>query len=201
MNKFFRIAALAGMLLPQLCGAAVPDVTVTASPREFRAGGMTRVSITLGGELRADGLKLPKVNGAEWRTDRVARSTSVRIVNGRHSRSETYTLPLAASTPGELVIPAFEVRFADGKTARSEPVKLTVLAPGEKAKTAVPEPSGRIVVTAKRDRFYVGEGVPVALELTIPGGMRLADLGFPRLECDGPMVMSEVAGGDSRHPH
>ena len=145
MKKLLHIILLCFALLPRLGGAETPSVTVRANPREFRAGGATQVSITLNGEVR-DGIDLPKLDGAEWRTDRVGRSSSFNIVNGKSSRSETYTLPLSVSRPGEFTIPPFEVRFANGRTARSNPVRLIVLAPGETPKNASPEPAGRIVV-------------------------------------------------------
>lgn len=201
VKKLWLLILTALCALPPLAGAGEPRVTVTARPREFRAGGETRVSITIEGDKQPDDLKLPELADAVWRTDRVSRASRVNIVNGRRSESLIFTLPLSCSKPGELVIPALAVRFADGKTARSAPVKLTVLAPGEPAKYAAPEPSGRIVVKEKRRNFYVGESIPVELELAIPEGMRIADLGFPHLRCDGPMVMPDLAGINPRHPH
>lgn len=201
MKNFLWIILLWCALLTLPTGAESASVTVRARPREFRAGGTTLVSIIFGKEPRKGGIALPQVEGAEWRTDQVSVSTSVNVVNGRSSRSETCTLPLFSSRPGELTIPPFEVRFADGTTAKSNPVKLTVLAPGETAKNAEPEPSGRIRVGETRAHFYVGESIPVKLELAVPEGMKIAKLDFPELRCDGPMVMPDLGGQNSRHPH
>ena len=174
-------------------------IRVTAKPTEFPAGGATHVSITFTRQP-ADGVELPKIPGAKWHTDRVGRSNSIRIVNGRRSQSETYTLPLSADTPGELTIPPLEVRFADGTTARSAPVKLKVLASGE-APRPPPGPTGRIILPEGRKRFYVGEEIPVAFELAFPAGTRLTELAFPKPECDGPVVMPDLSGRNTRHPH
>ena len=166
MKKLLNVILLGFALLPRLGGAESAGVTVRANPREFRAGGSTQVSITLSGEPR-EGIDLPKIKDAEWRTDRVGRSSRVNIVNGKSSRSETYTLPLSVSRPGEFTIPPFEVRFADGTTGRSEPLALKVRAPGE----APPPPPGvetAIVLPAGRGVFYVGEEIPVEFVLTLP---------------------------------
>ena len=104
--------------------AEEPPILVTARPTEFPAGGATRVSITLTKEPAEEGIDLPEIPGARWHTDRVGRSSRVRIVNGRRTQSLTYSLPLSAGQPGELTIPPLEVRFVDGTSARSDPVKL-----------------------------------------------------------------------------
>lgn len=199
MKKTFFTAAL--LLSAMMLRAAEPLVSVTASPAVFPAGGSTRVSIAFTKDPGGNGVPLPNVPGGVWHTDRVSRSRNFSFVNGRQSNRLIFTLPLSSGQPGELTIPAFEVRFSDGTTARSEPVKLRVLSPGE----APPPPPGveaRIVLPGTRHEFYVGEEIPVALELDVPARMAVRS-GFPRLECDGPgqAVMPDLSGSGSRHPH
>ena len=193
---------LASVLLAAAWPTAAEEspIRVTAKPTEFPAGGATRVSITFNRQPADGGVDLPKIPGTKWHTDRVGRSNSIRIVNGRSSQSVTYTLPLSANAPGELTIPPLEVRFADGTTARSAPVRLKVLAPGE-APEPPPGPSGRIILPEGRSSFYVGEEIPVAFELAFPPGMRLTELAFPKPECDGPLVLVDLSGQNTRHPH
>ena len=181
-------------------GAEPSKLLVTAEPREFPAGDWTRISITSERELGRRELKLPEIPGARWHTENAGTSRRISVVNGRSERSFTYTLPLSASRPGELVIPAIEVRFSDGETARSEPLKLRVLAAGEAPKGGGAA-TGRIVVSEGRKSFYVGEEIPVEFELSVPAELRLRDLEFPRMECDGPAVLPDLSGRRTRHPH
>jgi len=199
--RILIIALLLSAVSPVLFGADSP-VRVSAKPMEFTVGRTTRVSIILTRRPAKNGFGLPKIPGAEWRTDRIGRSQSFSIVNGRSSRSETYTVPLAVFEPGELVIPPIEVRFADGTTARSAPLKLRVLERGAAAgQAAEAEPEGRMNTAGKRSVFYVGEGIPLELELAIPERMRLRELGAPYLECAGPLVMPDYRKSGAKHPH
>ena len=191
------LTLLAGALQ---CGAEAPELKVTAELREFPVGDWTRVSITSERELDRGKLELPKIEGAQWHPENAGTSRRVSIVNGRSERSYTYTLPLSATRPGELVIPPFEVRLEDGTTARSKPVRLRVLAAGEAAKGGS-VPTGRIVVPGGRSTFYVGEEIPVEFELSVPAEARLRDLEFPRMSCDGPAVLPDLSRERTRHPH
>ena len=195
----FHLAVLS--LLTCLAAAAEePVVQVAADPAAFPAGGSTLVSITFTKDPGANGVALPDVSGGVWHADRVARSRNLSVVNGVRSDTLTFSLPLSSDRPGELVIPPFEVRFADGTTARSEPVKLKVLSPGE----APPPPPGveaEIVLSAGRSVFYVGEEIPVEFVLALPERMEAAEIGFPQIDCDGPAVLPDLSGRRTRHPH
>jgi len=197
MRFILAALALSASLAAQ---AEEPVVQVSAEPADFPAGGSTMVSITFTKDPGVNGVALPVIPGAVWRADRVSRSRNLSVVNGARSDTLTFSLPLSSDRPGELVIPSFEVRFADGTTARSEPVKLRVRAPGE----APPPPPGietGIVLPAGRAEFYAGEEIPVEFVLTVPSRLDVAEIGFPQIDCDGPAVMPDLSGRRTRHPH
>lgn len=192
-------ALAATVFAAALCGAG--PVRVTADPMEFPAGDWTQVSITFDKEPERDGLSLPKIPGAVWHTERIGQSQSISIVNGRRSRSVSCTLPLSVSKPGALVIPPVEVRFADGTTARSNPLALKVLAPGEAPRRGSGV-AARIVLPERRGAFYVGEEIPVVFELSVPETLQVFQCGYPEPVCDGPTVMMPVPRQRrDGHPH
>lgn len=182
--------------------AGTPAIRVTAAPAEFAAGQTTLVSITLSREIKSDGIDLPKIPEAVWHTDRVGVSKKFSFVNGRGSRSETYTLPLTVSAVGEVTIPPVTAHFADGTTGKSAPFKLRVLPAGETPQ--LPEtqrPVGSIIRPKERSGFYVGEEIPVDLELVIPSRIKIVKIDFPHLECDGPVIMPDYQKNNTKHPH
>ena len=183
------------------CGGAEPlKLEVEAEPAEFPAGGWTQVAIRVNREVDRRDIKLPKHPRAKWHPERSGVSRNYSIVNGKSSRSMTYTLPLSSDTPGVLTLPPVELRLADGTTAKSRRLTLRVLAAGE-APRGAGTPAGRIVVPEGRQGFYAGEEIPVDFELTIPPGLKVRELDFPRMNCDGPVILPDLSGRRTRHPH
>ena len=201
MIKYPVLVAALLIAAPMWCGGAEPPkVELDAEPREFPAGEWTMVSIRVDREIDRRDIRLPKLDRAEWHPERSGISRSLNVVNGRSSRSTTYTLPLSSGTPGTLTIPPVEVRLANGKTARSRPLRLRVLAAGE-APRGAKDPTGRIVVPAGRTGFYAGEEIPIDFELAVPPGFKVRELDFPRMSCDGPVILPDLSQRRTRHPH
>ncbi len=201
MRRFFGLIAALLIAAPSWCGGAEPPkVEVEAEPPEFPAGEWTLVSIRIDREVDRRDIRLPKLERAEWHPERGGISRSLNIVNGRSSRSTTYTLPLSSGTPGALTVPPVEVRLTGGRTAQSRPLHLKVLAAGE-APRGAGDPAGRIVVPAGRKNFYAGEEIPVDFELAIPPGIKVRELDFPHMSCDGPVILPDLSRRRTRHPH
>lgn len=207
MKRTF-LTVLAFAALATVFGAEAFHAELSADPAEFPAGSATMVSITMNRDDLKEGLSLPKLPGAVWHTDRVSMSQSHRFVNGRGEHSVTYMLPLSAETPGELTIPPLEFKLKDGRTVRSNALKLKVLAPGERAAaasgSAAAEPEGRLAVPprARREKYYAGEEIPLELMLSIPARARVRHVDYPVLAVDGPAVFPDYSKLDkSRHPH
>jgi|GEM_PF-5755133 len=201
MNKRIWLAAALLVAVLPWCGGAEPlKVEVEADPAEFPAGEWTRVSIKVNREVDRRAIVLPKHTRAKWHPEQSGVSHNLSIVNGRSSRSMTYTLPLSSDTPGVLTLPPVEVRLPDGATAKSRPLQVRVLSPGE-APRGAGDPTGRIVIPEGRRGFYAGEEIPVDFELTVPPDGKVRELDYPRMNCDGPVILPDLSRQRTRHPH
>ena len=184
MNRFklFLISVAAGAAL--LANAAGLEVNVSVTPKSVAAGELVHYTLT----TNLPGLRnlaFPRLENGRWLTNSISQST--RIVNGVGSYS--YTIPIQPQREGTLTIPAFEVQIGN-QTAQTQPVEIKVLSPGEQP--ALPESSGeslsmkealfgRILLPEKRDFYYVGEEIPLTLELFAIPQLRMELMEYPEL--------------------
>jgi len=120
MMKIFLFqikVAAAAILLSALClpaaGAESPfKVTLSTDRSSVVSGGNVNVTLTFSHtDLAGDGIRLPEISGASWRTDRVSRSSSTRIINGVREENTGYSLPLTVSAPAGSTIQIPAVTF------------------------------------------------------------------------------------------
>jgi regulator of replication initiation timing len=103
------------------------------------------------------------------------RSTSITIVNGQSSATESHTFMLAPAQPGEFTIPEMSAEIG-GQVYKSQPLKLTVLKPGTAAPAAVANPQQAFLkLMVPKTEVYVGEILPLEIQLYIQSG-QLAEM-------------------------
>ena len=196
MNRFklFLISVAAGAAL--LANAAGLEVNVSVTPKSVAAGELVHYTLT----TNLPGLRnlaFPRLENGRWLTNSISQST--RIVNGVGSYS--YTIPIQPQREGTLTIPAFEVQIGN-QTAQTQPVEIKVLSPGEQP--ALPESSGeslsmkealfgRILLPEKRDFYYVGEEIPLTLELFAIPQLRMELMEYPELSGLGNAVFHDYS--------
>jgi len=176
-------------------GAVVPPVDVTLEPRQISLGETAQLTITSSGS-GLDGISLPVVAGLEFRV--VGQSRRLEIINGATMSSTTVVLRITPEAPGIFTIP--------GLTPQSQPLVLRVNPDNGSASPSPygnPYSSGRPPPTAegaspsgihmtadgaayvrmllpKRD-VYVGESIPVDIEVGMRAGFVTSLNGLPTL--------------------
>lgn len=196
MNRFklFFISAAAGAAL--LANAAGLEVEVSVTPKSVAAGELVEYTLT----TNLPGLRnlaFPRLENGRWLTNSISRST--RIVNGAGSYS--YTVPILTEREGTLTVPAFEVQVGS-RTVQTRPVEIKVLPPGEQP--ALPESSGeslsmkealfgRILLPEKRGFYYVGEEIPLTLELFAIPQLRMELVEYPEFSGLGSAVFHDYS--------
>jgi hypothetical protein len=176
-------------------GAVVPPVDVTLEPRQISLGETAQLTITSTGS-GLDGISLPVVAGLEFRV--VGQSRRLEIINGATMSSTTVVLRITPEAPGIFTIP--------GLTPQSQPLVLRVNPDNgspSPSPYANPYSSGRPPPTAngaspsgihmtadgaayvrmlipKRD-VYVGESIPVDIEVGMRAGFVSSVNGLPTL--------------------
>ncbi len=176
-------------------GAVVPPVDVTLEPRQISLGETAQLTITSTGS-GLDGISLPVVAGLEFRV--VGQSRRIEIINGATMSSTTVVLRITPEAPGIFTIP--------GLTPQSQPLVLRVnpdngaASPspyGNPYSSGLPPPTANgaspsgIHMTAdgaayvrmilpKRD-VYVGESIPVDIEVGMRSGFVTSLNGLPTL--------------------
>ncbi|SKA98282.1 Oxygen tolerance [Prosthecobacter debontii] len=112
----------------------------------------------------------------------VSTSTQLQITNGVRTTSLRLTWGLAASEPGEFVIPAQALRV-DGQTLTTNEVKLTVEQGGGAVGADADDPNQPILqIELSRKEIYQGEVMPVICSLYVPRQTQLRRLGLIDIE-------------------
>ncbi len=153
-----------------LTGAAAFEVEVRIFPLRPTVG--EPVHVTIGTPDKLDyNVRLPALSGAHWLRD--ALSEGQQVFNDRASYTRTFTL--VPEKAGTLEIPGFEVS-AGGKTGRVPPRRITVAAPSARRSNASGEEggiplseavTGRLKTASGRDEFFIGEEIPLDLDLFV----------------------------------
>jgi hypothetical protein len=195
-----RLIALAGMLLALSLPAAADDqlIYTTIQPAQITLGESARFTITnLGDGATPD--TMPVVSGLTFEI--VGRSRQIEIINGTMLPSTSIIVRVTAQMAGIFTIP--------GVTPKSQPLVLQVNSPpgtagvpiprGQRAPTPPPILSGASVPKGihltedgsayvrlnvpKRD-VYVGESIPVDIEVGMRSGFVSSLNGVPKLTGD-----------------
>ena len=99
----------------------------------------------------------------------VGPSSSMQIVNGVMSRSQTYTFQLRPREPGVLKIPAIDI-IVDGKLMRTEPASLRVVDSSERPSIATNADGVPVLLaeaSCRETRLYVGQRAVFQLDIFI----------------------------------
>lgn len=196
------IAALAGVVWFSMADAA-PTVTQEIEPARIAVGGTARLIISASG---GTAITPPMVPGLEF--EAVAQSQRVESVNGVTRSTSAVTYQVSASQPGVFTIPS--------SGAGSEPLVLTVTPDGSgggaAAAAAAPASDNRtrtdgssfVRLRLAKHNLYVGETVPVDIQVGVREGIVVSLNGLPTLNGDAftlnklssePLRSEEVIGG------
>jgi hypothetical protein len=195
------IAALAGVVWLSIADAA-PMVTQQIEPARIALGGTARLIISASGSTA---ITPPMVPGLEF--EAVAQSQRVESVNGVTRLTGAVTYQVSASQPGVFTIPS--------SGAGSEPLVLTVTpnwSGGHAASAAAPASGNRartdgssfVRLRLAKHNLYVGETVPVDIQVGVREGIVVSLNGLPTLNGDAftlnklssePQRSEEVIGG------
>ncbi len=127
---------------------------------------------------------VPETPGVKWYPE--SSSTGYRNVNGH----VTYTtgILLMAEKPGNYALPGLEV-LVDRKRVTTSPMTIRIISSGEardlkatggdvRSGSAV---FGKIRVMSPRRSFYLGEEVPLRLEIFVRHGVQITRMGYPEI--------------------
>jgi len=166
------------------------DVSVVASVDRNRIGfGESAVlTITVQGSQGATP-PIPSVDGLSFSAP--STSSSMSLNNTALSQSISFIYQVTPSRIGEFTIPAIEVNVGTKKYV-TEPVMVTVQknTPQEDLKDKL---YGQVVFGAKE--AYVGQILPIEIQVFVRDGVPLKDLGLPQCETEG---LSYQFRGDRR---
>ncbi|MGP1311017.1 MAG: BatD family protein, partial [Phycisphaerales bacterium] len=153
-------AALVAAQSPALAAQSVTPIRVAAEveSQEVYVGQPFLLQVTVEGDTRSQPPEIPFLDG--FRVEDRGSSTSSEIVfDGTRTverARRVFQYALTATKLGELSIPPIEVRTRDG-VKRTEPVRVTVIEPGELD-------DFKLRLEVSDERVYAGE--PVTLQLT-----------------------------------
>ena len=189
----FIVAALsfaASMLL-----AADPALHATLSPESVAAGQTADFTLTLNRPLSGP-LSVPRLDNGEWINSFSQRTQNI---NGRSSYS--YIIPIRALREGILRVPAFPVKVGDRELQTPE-LAVKVVAAGEQpvpgdsgdgALTMKEAAFGRIRLVDDRKQYYVGEEIPVMVELFVLPALDARLGSYPELTGIGNAVFRDYS--------
>ena len=199
------IATFAGVVWLSIADAA-PLVTQQIEPATIGLGGAARLTITASGNTA---ITPPMVPGLEF--EAVGQSQRVETVNGVTRSSSSVTYQVSAGQTGVFTIPS--------SGAGSEPLVLTVTPQGPSARASNNTVSGASSTSGNRERsdgssfvrlrlakhdLYVGEALPVDIQVGVREGIVVSLNGLPTLNGDAftlnklssePQRSEEVIGG------
>lgn len=183
MKYVMRILFLAAISASLHLSAAAPEVSATVSPSSVAAGELVTFSLKLDRRL-TEGLRLPPLENGQWITN----SVSQRMESINFNTSYTYEIPIRAEREGTLKIPSFSFRL-DGQEVTTRALEVKVLPPGSQpavqssgdSVTMKEAAFGTIRIPEKRRTFFVGEEIPLELNLWLLPSLRARLAEYPEL--------------------
>lgn len=197
MNVYRFCPLVAALALAVNAFAATRDVTVQLEPHEIVLGESAQLTITVSGN--ADGeLAPPTVPGLEFVA--VGQSSQMQSINGVTTSTTTVTYEVSAQRAGQYTIPAMScgskpfvltVRPGNGRTglASGHPVMPNLPPPATNglSSDATHLTQGGLAYARLRlpnRELYVGETVPVEIQVGVRAGMVASLNGLPTLNGD-----------------
>jgi hypothetical protein len=180
-------------VLSSFAVSAAPMATASVEPEEIRPGSFATFVITIEDGVPDDPeapLRLPQ--GLAQTTQVPAYGMQTTSVNGARIAVATLTWQLRCEEIGEYTIPAQEL-MVRGVKVRTNPVKLV-------AKENPAQPSGKfdpiMTLEVGKREFYIGELVPITVNLYIHRHSLLRRVGLIELPKDGLAVQRFPLQGD-----
>lgn len=167
--------------------AAVPLVSAELEPKQISVGQSAQLTITTSGN-NLDQIQLPQVAGLEFRV--VGQSRRLEIVNGATFDTTSVIVRVSADAPGIYTIPGITPQSqplvlrvnpdtgASGPAANSPPVGSGTTSSGIRL-TA--DGTAFIRLNLPRREVYVGESIPVDIEVGMRAGFVTSLNGLPTL--------------------
>lgn len=183
MIRFFKLFLLAAVSAALPLGASGAEVSVAVSPSTVAAGEQVTFSLTMDKRL-TEGLRLPPLENGRWITN----SVSQRMESINFNTSYTYEIPIQTEREGTLKIPSFTFRL-DGQEVTTRALEVKVLPPGSQpavqgsgdSVTMKEAAFGTIRIPDERRTFYVGEEIPLELNLWLLPALRARLAEYPDL--------------------
>jgi len=169
--------------------AARAELTVRAAVDRHQVA--VGESLTL--EIQTEGAQsvtAPAINVPGFQARYVGPNTQVSIVNGAWSASVTHRYLLVARQAGPATLGPFTVEH-DGKQYATEPIQVTVTAPGQRPQLpggapAAGSPDVFLTLQPAKREMYVGERVPLTIRLIRRA--RVDNAHLPEVQLDGVLI-------------
>ena len=194
-----------------LAGAAAPSVDAAVEPSQIEMGESARLTIQTSGSGTLS-IPLPVVAGLEFRV--VGQSRQIQIINGTTFESTSTIVRVTPETPGVFTIP--------GLTPKSPPLVLRVdpskgtgsssanpsasagltSLPGQTSANGIrltPDGSAFVRLDIPKQEIYVGESVPVEIEVGMRDGFVASINGLPKLN-SGDFTLNNLSHQPQRVP-
>lgn len=149
-----------------------------------------QLSLTVYGQQQTSALELPEIDG--FRSKYLGPSTSVSIINGKHSSSVSYRYLLFPQKIGTFQIPPLEIEL-EGKVYSSQPIAIEVVESKEQLENE-DQPSAttpvniqdKVLLTmeANKKKVYLNEKIDVTIKIFV-SQVALRDINFPQVNADG----------------
>jgi len=187
MTLFMAGAVFLALAVGAALGAGKPSIKATLVPAQIAPGGVAAYTITIEGGTLDDEVRPDLGDGVQIAAG-PAVGTQIRIINGVSSTSITLTWQITSTEPGDHIIPAQEVHL-NGVPVASNEVKLVVKdgpAPAGVADGKSGNGAGDPLMTIETEKkqFYVGEVIPVTVNLYLNSRTLLRRIGLIELPKD-----------------
>jgi hypothetical protein len=173
--------------------AAAPSVDAAIEPSQIEMGDSAQLTITTSGSGTLS-VALPVVSGLEFRV--VGQSRQIQIINGATLESTSTIVRVTPEEPGVFTIPGpsphsppMVLRVVTGNGSGSSPYNgaspgVTPYIPGGGANSGVhltPDGSAFVNLQLPKHELYVGESVPVEIQVGMRDGFVASINGLPKL--------------------
>lgn len=159
---------------------------VALYPTTAAVGDTVEYTVSLPGTPEGQ-LRLPQLTGATWVTNQFSRQT--QIINGKTTFS--FTIPILPQKEGTLVIPAWSVSV-DKQNLSIPEQEIRIVAASQRP-VASPQGEkdgltldqaifGKIMLLNDRTKFYVGEEIPLEIQVNLMRGFQARLRGYPELD-------------------
>jgi hypothetical protein len=199
------VLALLCLGLPALLHAST-TIRSSLGASTIPVGGHTFLTVQVEGATRAD-VDLPRVPGLSFRNSGTSQNTS--IINGKVSRSVEIRVAIIGEQEGTYAIPSFTVNV-EGTAHPTQPLNITVSNAGsmpgstsaQQGSQANPDSDtltaedirqiARVIVEIPDGPFYLGQKVPIRVELWVNSAHRFDNLSAPSTRNDS--ILTDALG-------